>query len=293
MMMPDLDLLLLKTFVAVIDTKSLTAAGKRVGRTQSAVSQQLQRLEHAVGKELIRRDRRQLVLTQAGELLLQYARAILRLNDEARARISTPEIEGQVRFGTPDLYAAYLLPRVLANFARAYPKVDIDLRCTLSISLHQALARNELDLALVTGRPSDKGGQFVRCEPLVWVAASDAHPENQEVVPLAMLPPGALYRNLALEALNGARKWRITCVSESIAGLQAAVFAGLAVSVVARCALVPGMRVLSTAEDMPPLPMVDLMLHYNMNSNLPAVSRLADYVVEQIGQDRECRPSRS
>jgi len=284
-MIPDLDLLLLKSFVAVVDTRSLTAAAKRIGRTQSAVSQQIQKLEYAIGKELFGRDRRRLVLTQNGELLLQYARAILRLNDEAKARLSTPEIKGQVRFGTPDLYAAYLLPSVLANFARAYPRVDIELRCALSVSLHAALAQDELDLALVTGRPSDKGGQFVRREQLVWVAAPDARPEDEEIVPLAMLPPGALYRNLALEALDGTRKWRIVCASESIAGLQAAVFAGLAVSVVARCAVVPGMRILSAAENMPPLPTINLMLHHSANGNLPAVARLADYVVEQIGEE--------
>jgi DNA-binding transcriptional LysR family regulator len=284
MMIPDLDLLLLKSFVAVVDTRSLTAAAKRIGRTQSAVSQQIQKLEYAIGKELFGRDRRRLVLTQNGELLLQYARAILRLNDEAKARLSTPEIKGQVRFGTPDLYAAYLLPSVLANFARAYPRVDIELRCALSVSLHAALAQDELDLALVTGRPSDKGGQFVRREQLVWVAAPDARPEDEEVVPLAMLPPGALYRNLALEALDGTRKWRIVCASESIAGLQAAVFAGLAVSVVARCAVVPGMRILSAAENMPPLPAIHLMLHHGANKDLPAVARLGDHVVEQIGE---------
>jgi DNA-binding transcriptional LysR family regulator len=284
MMLRDLDLLLLRTFVAVIDTKSLTIAGRRVGRTQSAVSQQMQRLEHAVGRQIIKRDRRRLVLTQDGELLLRYARALLRLNDEARARLATPEIEGQVRFGTPDLYAAYLLPSVLASFARAYPRIDIELRCALSVSLHAALARNELDLALVTGRPTDVGGQFVRREPLVWVAAPDSHPEDEEEVPLAMLPPGALYRDLTLEALSGgSRAWRIACVSESIAGLQAAVFAGLAVSVVARSAVVPGMRILSGAERMPPLPKVNLMLHRSTSRNLPAVSRLADYVVDQIG----------
>jgi DNA-binding transcriptional LysR family regulator len=284
MMIPDLDLLLLKSFVAVVDTRSVTAAGKRIGRTQSAVTQQLQKLEHAVGKELFGRDRRRLVLTQDGELLLQYARAILRLNDEARARLATPEIKGRVRFGTPDLYAAYLLPSVLASFARAYPRVDIELRCALSVSLHAALAQDELDLALVTGRPSDQGGQFVRREQLVWVAAPDARPEEEEIVPLAMLPPGALYRNLALEALDGARKWRIVCTSESIAGLQAAVFAGLAVSVVSRCAVVPGMRILSASEAMPELPTINLMLHRGANSNLPAVARLADYVVEKIGE---------
>jgi DNA-binding transcriptional LysR family regulator len=285
MMVPDLDLLLLKSFVAVVDTRSLTAAAKRIGRTQSAVSQQIQKLEYAIGKELFGRDRRRLVLTQNGELLLQYARAILRLNDEAKARLSTPEIKGQVRFGTPDLYAAYLLPSVLANFARAYPRVDIELRCALSVSLHAALAQDELDLALVTGRPSDKGGQFVRREQLVWVAAPDARPEHEEIIPLAMLPPGALYRNLALEALDGTRKWRIVCASESIAGLQAAVFAGLAVSVVARCAVVPGMRILSAAENMPPLPTINLMLHHSANGNLPAVACLANYVVEQIGEE--------
>jgi hypothetical protein len=118
----------------------------------------------------------------------------------------------------------------------------------------------------------------------IWVAAPDARPEDEEIVPLAMLPPGALYRDLALEALDGTRKWRIVCASESIAGLQAAVFAGLAVSVVARCAVVPGMRILSAAENMPPLPAIHLMLHHGANKDLPAVARLADHVVEQIGE---------
>lgn len=275
----DLDLALLRSFVAAVELRGVTAAARQVGRTQSAVSQQLQRLEAAVGCTLFRREGRRLALTPDGELLLHYARALLQLNDEAQARLRASELLGRVRFGMPDLYAAYLLPEVLQNFARAHPRVEIELHCAMSARLLEAFDRGELDLALVTGRLAARRGQLVRREPLVWVAAEGARPEEQETLPLAMLPVGALYRETAVAALGRVRRpWRVVCVSESIAGLQAAVFAGLAVSVVARCAVVPGMRVLPPSRRLPELPSVDLELHLHPAPDQPAVQRLAEHV---------------
>src|SRR5258707_15006122 len=114
---------LLRTFVAIVDTGGLTSAGKKVGRTQPAITHQIKRLENAVGRTLFGVNRRQLSLTPDGEVLLEFARTMLRVNDEARGRFSTPGIAGHVTLGTPDLYAAYILPEVLQNFSQAHPKV--------------------------------------------------------------------------------------------------------------------------------------------------------------------------
>ena len=149
-MIPDLDLSLLKTFAAIVDEGGLTAAGKVVGRTQPAITHQLRRLERLVGHKLIVVGRRSLALTHNGEILLGYARNILRLNDEARARISAPDVEGRVVLGVPDLYAS-LLPDILRSFSQAYPRIEVELRFTRSIHLHAALKRKEIDLALVIG----------------------------------------------------------------------------------------------------------------------------------------------
>ena len=118
-MIPDLEISLLRTFVAVNEPGSITLAGRQVGRTQPAITHQIHRLEKALGKSLFEGDRRHLNLTREGEMLLSYARTLLSLNDEIRARFHAPDIAGHVRLGVPDLYAAFLLPAVLSSFSRA------------------------------------------------------------------------------------------------------------------------------------------------------------------------------
>ena len=105
----DLDIALLRTFVAIVDTGGLTSAGRKVGRTQPAITHQISRLEDLTGRTLFEDNRRKLSLTHDGEVLLEFARAMLRINDEARGRFSTPDIAGHVTLGTPDLYAPYIL----------------------------------------------------------------------------------------------------------------------------------------------------------------------------------------
>lgn len=282
-MRSELDLSLLRTFVAIIETGGLTSAGRIVGRSQPAITHQMKRLAQAVGRPLFVSDRRRLTLTRDGELLLESARALLRLNDEMLTAFTSPAIEGHVALGTPDLYAAYLLPSILGRFSKAYPGIEIELRCQRSIFLMSALKNEEIDLAIVTRQPELRGGDVVRREQLVWVAGSMAQPEAADILPLAVLPAGSVYRQCALDALvRQKRRWTITSISDSIAGLQAAVYAGLAVSVLPRCAVSPAMRVLGQPEGLPALPVIDLVSVSRRKRLSPAAEHLARYIAERL-----------
>jgi DNA-binding transcriptional LysR family regulator len=281
-MMQDLNISLLRTFVSVVELGSFTGAGRRIGRTQPAVTHQIRRLEGLVGRTLVTTDKHRVRLTVDGEILLQYARTILSLNEEALARFSAPEVQGRVALGTPDLYAAYLLPDVLASFSRAYPGVEVELTCRRSIFLQEALERGELDIAIITRQPNSSEGEIVRREPLIWVASPEYRPETDKILPLALLPEGSVYRHHALDVLNGShRSWRIVSVSDSLAGLEAAVFAGLAVAVFPQCARAQGMRQLGPAAGLPPLPALDLVLV--QRPQIPdAAKQLAKYIALEI-----------
>ncbi|MBK3403597.1 LysR family transcriptional regulator [Methylorubrum populi] len=283
-MIPDLEIPLLRTFVAVVETGSITLAGKQVGRTQPAITHQIQRLERSLGKPLFQSDRRHLTLTREGEMLLGYARTLLGLNDEIRGRFEAPDIAGHVRLGVPDLYAAFLLPSVLSGFSRAYPQVEIELRCSRSVNLHAALQHEEIDIALMTRQPEFGKGFVVREEPLVWVAAREYAVAAEGALPLALLPVGSVYRQYALDALGQVgRPWCVAAVSDSIAGLQAAVYAGLAVSAFPLCAVGPHVRRLGRADGLPELPNLEIVLQRKPSGIAAAAEHLAEYMVAGIG----------
>ncbi len=275
----------LRSFVAVVETGSVTEAARRMGRTQPAITLQIRRLEEQTGKQFFEPTARRPLLTRDGELLLGYARAILNMHDELWGRMHARPLEGRVVLGTPDLYAAYLLPRILTSFRAAHPGVEVDVRCALSRTLMAQLDAEEIDIALVTAMPGIRAGEFVRKEPLVWVSGQDHAAYNENPVPLALLPPGNIYRDAALQALDSVgRRWRLACISESISGLQAAVFSGFAVSVVAKSALVAGMRVIGQLESFPALPAIDIVMHRGRGRPTPSADRLANFVVASLFQ---------
>lgn len=277
------DIRSLRSFVAVVETGSVTEAARRMGRTQPAITLQIRRLEENVGRLFFEPNARRPLLTKDGEVLLGYARGILRMHDELWGRLQTRDVAGRVVLGTPDLYAAYLLPQILNGFRQVYPNVEVDLHCALSRNLMNELDANEIDIALVTGMPGIRAGEFIRKEKLVWVGGEDQRAHNETPVPLALLPPGNIYRDAALEALDRmGRPWRLACISESISGLQAAVFSGFAVSVIAKSALVPGMRVIGRAESFPELPEIDLVMHRAPGPPSLPVTCLADFVVASL-----------
>jgi len=284
-MQQPMDLRLLQTFILLVETGSVSETARRVNRTQPAVTLQLQRLEQLVGAKLYSTVGRKPVLTADGELLLGYSRTILDLNKEVLSRLQAPRLGGRVILGIPDLYAAYVLPPVLSAFNLAYPNVDLEIRCSLSNRLMTAISRNEIDVALVTRMPAFKQGLVVAQEPLVWVAGESGPQQQMNPLPLAMLPPGNIFRDHALAALDQVgRSWRLVCISESLSGIQAAVLGGIAVSAVGASSVIPGMRVLGRDDSFPPLPKVDLTLYRADGRANPACDALIDIISRHFRQ---------
>lgn len=167
-----LDLTLLRSFVAVIDSGSIQLAAARVGRSQSAVSMQIKRLEDDVGRPLFQRQGRNLRPNPAGEDLLLHARRLLRLSDEAMASLRRPEAAGVVRLGLPEDYAAWLLAPTLTRFAQEFPLAEIELTFDSSPILLRLLETGKLDLALVTREPRQPFA-VLRRERFVWAASAE------------------------------------------------------------------------------------------------------------------------
>mgnify|MGYP002008937287 CR=1 FL=1 len=279
----DIDLGLLRTFSVVAETGSITRAAARLNLTQPAVSQQIGRLEDRLQKALFEPRQRPKTLTDEGELLHGYTKAMLRLHDEALTRLSRPEVSGRVVLGTPDLYAEFFLPDILADFGRAYPTVQIDLRCALSLPLLKDFEAGRIDLVMATQMPGNIEGRFIRSEPLHFVTGENSDAHKKTPLPLAMLPPGNLYRDHALQALEShGRPWRIACESESISGLLAAVQAGLAVTVLTEPAVGPGLRTCTGFDGMPELPSVDLVLYCDTDRQDSTSGHLADYLIKRL-----------
>ncbi|HYD70781.1 LysR substrate-binding domain-containing protein [Azospirillum sp.] len=281
----NLDTDLLRAFVAVADARSFTRAAEALLRTQAAVSQQVKRLEDAVGKRVFERDTRGVRLTRDGEQLLPYARRMLSLNDEIMAAMRPAAAARPIRIGSPDDYATMLLPRVLARFAQAHPDVPVEVTCDNSVDLVPALEAGRYDLALVTQHPSAERGTLVRREPLVWVAPPDDGVERQEPLPLALFPQGCLCRGYAVRALEGiGRSWRVAITSDSVVAIHGAVLGGLGVTAMEACTVPPGLRVLGAEDGFPDLPPVDIALHHAPGTPSAAVRALAGAVLEVLGR---------
>lgn len=277
------DIRSLRALVEVVDTGSVTKAARRMGRTQPAITMQIRRLEELVGKPLFDPNVRRPLLTTDGEIFIRHARTIVTMHDDLWMQMQAPIAEERVVLGTPDLYAAYLLPTILEKFRRTNPQTEVRVHCAPSRQLMLDLDAKKIDLALVTAMPGIRTGEFVRKEQLVWVCGDDSVAYKDDPVPLALLPPGNIFRDAALQALDRAgRSWRLAYVSESIGGLQAAVFAGLAVSVFASSALVSGLRIVGYKELLPELPEVDLILHRSPEHLSPSADSLAEFVISSL-----------
>jgi DNA-binding transcriptional LysR family regulator len=276
-----LDLELLRSFVAVVDAGGFTRAGERVHRTQSTVSQQIRRLEDDLGQELLNRAGKDVTPTEAGERLLSYARRLLALAEEARDVVRRPGNDGAVRLGLPEDFAAYRLTKLLAGFSRARPGLRLDVRTDQSSNLRRDLERGELDLALLKRDAGGKDGIAVWPERVHWVN-SKTHPCNAkaESVPLIFFPSGCLYRTRAIHALEAAgRRWHMAYTSSSLAGIQAAVAAGLGLSILPAVAIQADHRTLTAKDGFAPIDRTEVALVAAPDAS-PATLRLAARLAE-------------
>lgn len=286
-MQRDLEIDLLRSFVAIAAHRNFTRAAEAIGRTQSAVSLQLKRLEEIAGERLFERSRNAVEITPSGEALLVYANRILSANEAALAHMRRPEAEGLIRFGAPDDYASYLLAPILAAFSAEYPLIEFELACESSIDLLPMLRRGEIDILLATHSSDQVRGRIARYEPLHWVAAPDYLDDPEQRLKLALFPNGCAVRQAGLAALEQIeRPWRITCSTRSVDLIEQTLLNGSAVSVMEASIIPESLRILDGHPGFPPLPEIAMSVHYNKGACAPHVGIFADYLVRELGRVR-------
>lgn len=250
-----LELELIRTLVTIANLQNFAAAAVQLGRTQSAITQQMQRLEDKVGHPLFEKQGRQKHLTDHGERLLVYARHILAIHDEAVLSLQNRQIEGLVRIGAPHDVSDSVLPPVLQEIALNFPSMQMDVHVGRSPFLMESLKQGELDL-VISNREDDAFEGFVlRSTPTVWLCGANYVHDPAKTVPLVLADGPSIFRKLACDSLDAAGiRWtpRHTCTS--LVGILAALRAGLGVTARGVEQLDPGLRVLGVGDGMPMLP---------------------------------------
>jgi DNA-binding transcriptional LysR family regulator len=283
----NLDMDVLRTFVTAFELGSFARAAARVGRSPSAVSSQLRKLEEQVGRALVERAGRGLVLTEAGEVLLGHARRILELNDATLAALRGSDLEGEVRLGLPQDFAETWLPRVLSAFARAHPAVRIEVRTERNTQLVNHVLAGKLDLALAWSAGARGCSERVAELPLAWIGQPGWEAQGRQPLPLIAFEAPCVFREACTTALD--RKgiaWRIAFASPSLAGLWAAAEAGLGVTLRTAFALPGTLAVLEPgASGLPALGSIPVFLLRAEREPSGPVAQLARILREALAQE--------
>lgn len=252
-----LELDLLRTFVAIVDSGSFKAAADLVFRTPSAISMQVKKLEEIVGRPVFNRDARSVTLTSDGEVLLSYARRLLHLSNEALGHFRRPEFEGVVSLGAPDDYGSRFLPSILKRFATTHPGVVVDVVVDNTAQLKERVRAGKLDLTLISCAPGtaiDQDIPVVLEEPLVWAGVKGGGAHLKEPLPVSIWEEGCAWRTNAVAALTEVgRAYRVAYMSAHSAGQKAAVLADLAVAPFPKSFVEAPLVVLNEDDGMPPL----------------------------------------
>lgn len=275
-----LDPVQLESFLAVVQTRNFTEAGRRLGLRQSTVSQHISKLEQASGRRLFVRDTHSVVPTADGEAMTGFAQSILEANARARDYFAGSQVRGRVRFGTSEDFVSSRLPELLREFVRRHALVDLELTVGVSATLHEQLDAGELDLILAKRRAGDESGQLVWRDRLTWIGAPDTRIDPALPVPLILFAPPSITRSVALEALERVgRPWRIVCTSGSLSGLRAAALAGLGITLHAQGLIPDGLAEMSGAARLPPAGDVAFVVQTGRQGARGPVAELAQAIL--------------
>ncbi len=282
-----LDTRIVRTFVAVAEHASMTAAANALHLTQGAVSQQIKRLEDDFGAALFERGRGGLRLTPAGERLLGKARQLLHLNDEIWAGMIAGTAPGQVRLGVPyDLVGTSLAP-VLKAYSEAHPQVEISLSCAASPDLARALADGQVDLAVIEEPVGPSDGECLRVERLVWVGAKGGKARLKRPLPISMVADTCAFRPAVLSALSEhGTPWRTVFENGNIDATTATVRMDLAVTAWLASTVPADLDIFGADSGLPELPSFAINLHLPRHGAQPAAREFGDFIREGLLRGR-------
>ncbi|MDP5226136.1 MULTISPECIES: LysR substrate-binding domain-containing protein [Arthrobacter] len=270
----------LRSFLAVADTLSFTRAAERLGLAQPTVSQHVQKLEAEAGRALVVRDTREVRLTDNGDAMAGFARTILAEHDAAGRYFAGSAMKGRLRFGAADDLAGTSLPKILREFRQLYPEINLELTVGQSDQLHRRLESGQLDLIFVKWVAGTAEGEVARHDTFAWVGLEQTVLPPSAPVPLVAYPAPSLSRRLAIDALERhGRQWKVTCSTRQIAGVLAAVRAGLGVAVMPSTLVPEDLAVITRRFDLPPVGDVDFTLLRNPLANAEVIDALIRAIV--------------
>lgn len=271
-----LDSDLLRAFLAVADTGSMTAGAERIGRTQSALSMQIRRLEDVVGTPLFDRLPRGVALTDRGSQLEPYARRVARLLDEAIVALRQKPLDGPLRIGIPEEYGETVLPRVLSDFAERHPEVEVTVVCDYSAHQLEALEVDAIDLAVIFEQADGTTGEVLCIDPTVWVTSEMHNLHMRRPLPIASYFRSAWCQDFAIRSLEThGIPYRVSYQADTSGSLRAAMRGGLAVAALSRSTIPESCRELTAADGFPMVDASRVVLKRNPAGSGPAAEALA------------------
>ena len=286
----NIDTSLLRSFVAVAETGSMTTAAKQLHLTQAAVSQQIKRLEELFDRPLFEREQRRLALTSSGGMLLAKAPRLLAMNDEIWATMTAPEFVGEVRLGVPaDIISAYI-PPILKSFDKAWPDVRVFIVAGVTIDLQEQLKNGTIDLCLTTEENPKKGGERLLREPLVWVGAPNGTAYLRDPLPLALGDRSCIFRKAVLERLAKAgRNWRSVCDTSAMQPLYVSVEADLGVTALLASSVPANLGILGPEADLPKLPDFHICFYLPRAGSSDIAEELARHIRTALVQGQKAQ----
>jgi len=283
----NIDVALLRAFVAVLESGSMTMASAKLNVTQGAISQQIKRLEAFLQKKLVNRKGAGLSATVDGERLFLHAQRLIGLNDEVMGLMTAPEFTGVVRLGIPyDIVSPFAAP-ILQSFAQAYPRVRLELALDSTNDLKKSLARGDIDLMLSTESHTPKGAERLIRSDLVWAGAVNGTSYKRTPLPLILCNENCLFRPAMLAVLEKAgRDWNITDATRNMDATFAMLQADIGITALLETTVPSGIAVLGAEDGLPELPEFFINLYAPANGASPVVAELANNIREQFSMWR-------
>jgi DNA-binding transcriptional LysR family regulator len=280
---PKYEPVLLNTYLSVVAANSFSESARRLGLRQSTVSQHIARLEKVAGCKLIARDTHRMELTTDGLAMVEFATAIIDVQDRARRYFSRSRkaTENSIRLGAGGNFGLFVLPKILPVFRAQYPHLDVEVRIGTPEVLYDGLKKLDLDLIVVKSRSGEAIGRRLRREKLIWVGRKSSLARSGSDVPLVLLDPPSTVRSIAIAALEReGRTWRINCSSGNANGLRAAVLAGLGVTVQSESMIAPELAGITLDCGLPELGFVDYHIVWPVGGGTDRAKLLAEALFE-------------